>query len=126
MKPLPAILALLTLVAVVAPGAVASADGWECVAGSKSKCYVSYVRFFPRGTVYVKAKLHDPDDTTTCSYVSVRLERGTDNLDTVRAVEALLLTALTTGMPIRFYRLEQFGDDSDCFASGVSLSSPGH
>lgn len=126
MRHLPAVLALLALVAVVAPGSVALADDWQCVAGSKSKCYVSYVRFYPRGNVYVKAKLHDPDDTTTCDYVSVRLDRGTDNLDTVRAVEALLLTALTTGMPIRFYRLEQFGDDSDCYASGVSLSSPGH
>jgi len=117
-------LAILALALVSTPGA-ASADGWECVSDGRSACTVSYVRFFPNGRPYVKAKLHDPGRTTSCTHVRVRIGEGTDDLDTVRAAEALLRTALTTGMHVRFYRLEAFGDDEDCFASGVVLSAPG-
>lgn len=103
------------------------ADSLECSSNSKSACYVSYVRFFPNGSdPYVSAKLHDPKGTTSCDYVTVRLNQGTSNMLVVRAIEALLITALTTGMPIQFVRLDAYGDASDCFTNTVTLSSPGN
>ena len=121
-----AILSLFLLGAMLAASAPAAADGWECVSDGKSVCYVSYVRFFPNGTNYVRAQIHDPDEVTTCNYVTVRIGEGTDNLLVLRAVQALLTTALTTGMPIRFYRIDAFGDASDCAADAVQLSAPSH
>ena len=106
--------------------AAAQADSWECVSGDKSACYVSYVRFFPNTSNYVRAELHDPDDVTGCNYVTVRVGEGTSNLLVVRAIQALLTTALTSGMPIRFYRLDAFGDASNCSTNTVQLSLPGH
>ena len=103
------------------------ADSLECSSNSKSACYVSYVRFFPNGAEpYVRAKLHDPKGTTSCTYVTVQLNQGTNNILVVRAIEALLITALTTGMPVQFVRLDAYGDSSDCFANTVTLSSPGN
>jgi hypothetical protein len=103
------------------------ADSLECSTDSKSTCYVSYVRYFPNGSdPYVRAKIHDPNNDTTCSYVTVRLNQGTSNLLVVRAIEALLITALTTGMPIQFVRLDAYGDTSDCFSNSLTLSSPGN
>ena len=121
-----AILSLLLFVAILATSAPAFADGWECVSDGKSVCYVSYVRFFPNGTNYVRAELHDPDEVTDCDYVTIRLGEGTANILVLRAVQALLITALTTGMPIRFYRLDAFGDTSNCAANAVQLSAPSH
>jgi len=115
----------LALVLIAITASTASARTWECVEDARSKCYVSYVRFFPNGRPYVKAKLHDPEDTTTCEYVRVRVGEGTDDLDTVRAINALLVTALTSGMPIRFLCIEEHGDERDCYAAGVVLSLPG-
>ena len=103
------------------------ADSLECSRNSKSTCYVSYVRYFPNGTdPYVRAKLHDPKGATSCDYVTARLNQGTSNLLVVRAIEALLITALTSGMPIQFVRLDAHGDSSDCFTNTLTLSSPGN
>ena len=118
-------IAILTALAALAAASPARADSWECADGSTSACYVSYVRFYPRGNPYVRAKLHDPRETTGCDYVRVRVAEGTDDPDTVRAVEALLLTALTTGMAVRFFRLDRYGSETDCYASSVILSRPG-
>jgi hypothetical protein len=121
-----AILPLFLFAAILMAGAPAAADGWECVSDGKSVCYVSYVRFFPNANPYVRAEIHDPDGVTGCNYVTVRLGEGTSNLLVVRAVQALLTTALTTGMPIRFYRVDGFGTDSNCAANAVQLSAPSH
>lgn len=121
-----AILSLFLGVAILATSVPAAADGWECVSDGKSVCYVSYVRFFPGTNPYVRAEIHDPDGVTACNYVTVRLGEGTANLLVVRAVQALLTTALTSGMPIRFYRLDAFGSASNCAANAVQLSAPSH
>ena len=120
------ILTIFLFVSILATSAPVLADGWECVSDGKSVCYVSYVRFFPNTNPYVRAEIYDPDEVTNCNYVTVRLGEGTANLLVVRAVQALLTTALTTGMPIRFYQLDAFGDASNCAADAVQLSAPSH
>ncbi len=105
----------------------ALADNWECDnASGDSACYVTYVRFFPNGTNYVRAELHDPDNTTTCTHVRFQMDSGVTSLEALRGVEAALLTALTTGLPIRVWRLTSYGSDTDCYASTIIVSKPGH
>lgn len=103
------------------------ADDWECDnASGDSACYVTYVSFVPNGTNYVLADLHDPDNTTTCTRVRFQIDSGVTSLEALRGVEAALLTALTTGLPIRFWRLTSYGSDTDCYASTIIVSKPGH
>lgn len=115
-----------TIAALLLVGGEALADDWECSSGGDSACYVTHVRFFPNGTNYVRAELHDPDDTTTCTHVRFQMDSGVTSLEALRGVEAALLTALTTGLPIRFWRLTAYGDDQDCYASTIIVSKPGH
>ena len=114
---------------------LAGADEWECTAGGSNSsgaeavCYVSYVRFYPGKSTYVKAKLHDPDNVTSCNYVRVQIDTGNSGaqgIDEVRGAEAVLLTALTTGMPVKFWRLTSHGTSSDCTAGTVIISKPGN
>lgn len=106
---------------------VAMADDWECSSSGTSKCYVTNVRFDPNGdNPYVEAKLHDPSSVTTCNSVRFQLNEGVTSLESLRGVEAVLLTALTTGLPVRFYRLTSFGSDQECSASTIIVSKQGH
>lgn len=114
-----------TMAALLLIGYNALADQWECSDGD-SKCYVTYVRFFPGATTYVRAELHDPDGLTTCTHVRFQLGSGVTSVEALRGVEAALLTALTTGLPIRFWRLTAYGDDTDCYASTIIVSKQGH
>ena len=105
---------------------IALADNWECSDGT-SKCYVTNVSFVPNGdNPYVKAKLHDPSAVTTCDFVRFQLNEGVTSLESLRGVEAVLLTALTTGLPIRFWRLTSFGDGEECSAATIIVSKQGH
>jgi hypothetical protein len=111
----------------------ALADNWECTSNGSSSgeslCYVSYVRFYPGNGTYVKAKLHDPSGDTTCNYVRIKVGTGGSgpgSVDEVRAAQAMLLTALTTGLPIKFWRLTSYGNSSECYAGTVIVSKPGH
>jgi hypothetical protein len=126
---------VLAFVSVMLAAGAASANRWECVnSGStssspKAVCYVSYVRYYPGAKTYVKAKLHDPLGRTGCSYVRVSLGSGSSgpgSVEEVRGSLSMLLTALTTGLPIKFYRLTSYGSSSDCYAGAVILSKPGH
>jgi hypothetical protein len=114
---------------------VARANHWECVAsgsGSSSpaaSCFISYVRFYPGAQPYVKAKLHDPDNRTNCNFVRVGINTGgsgPSSIEEVRGSLAVLLTALTTGLPVKFWRLTAHGSNSDCVAGTVIISKPGH
>ncbi len=112
--------------ALLAASSTALADDWECRQDSQSKCYVTHVRYFPGATSYVRAKLHDPAGATTCTHVRFQLDSGVTSEDALRGVEAVLLTALTTGLPIQFWRLTDHGDDADCYAATVIISKQGH
>ena len=113
----------ILLLAMTAP---AFADEWECSASSQSKCYVTHVRYFPDASPYAQAKLHDPDSATTCTHVRFAVASGVDSVEALRGVEAVLLTALTTGLPIRFWRLTAHGSATDCYAATVIVSKQGH
>jgi hypothetical protein len=113
----------------------ARADHWECVASGSSSsspaasCYVSYVRFYPGSTPYVKVKLHDPRNRTSCNYMRVKVNTGGSgpaSIEEVRGSLAVLLTAMTTGLPIKFWRLTAHGSSSDCVAGTVIIAKPGH
>ncbi len=126
-------LTALTFLATMAMSTAAYANDWQCTASNSSSsaalCYVSYVRYFPGNTAYVKAKLHDPDNKTGCDYVRVEIGTGSAGAQTredVRSAEAVLLTALTTGMPIKFWRLTAHGTSRDCVAGTVIIAKPGH
>lgn len=115
-----------TIAALLLVSGQALADNWECRDDGDSACYVTYVRFFPNGTNYVQAEIHDPDDTTTCTTIRWEMGSGVTSLEALRGVEAALLTALTTGLPIRVYRLTDHGSDTNCYASTIIVSKPGH
>lgn len=118
---------LATMAALLLIGTNALADQWECSnASGDSGCYVTYVRFFPGATTYVRAELHDPDGLTTCTHVRFQVDSGVTSVEALRGVEAALLTALTTGLPIRVWRLTAYGSDTDCYASTIIVSKPGH
>ena len=109
----------------------ARADGWRCskynTSGSKAVCYISNVRFFPGENSYVKAKLHDPEEKTGCSTVTVKLNHGAGSTAGVRGAEAVLITALTTGLPIKFFKLEaESPSATDCYATSIIIAKPGH
>jgi len=115
-----AALTLLTL------SPAAFADDWECGEDSQSRCYVTQVRYVPDAAPLVRAELHHPTSRTTCTSVSFVLGSGVTSEEALRGVEAVLLTALTTGLPIRFWRLTDHGDAQDCVASTVIISKQGH
>lgn len=104
----------------------ALADNWECDDSNDSACFVTYVEFHPNGTNYVLAELHDPDGVTTCTHVQFEMDSGVTSLEALRGVEAALLTALTTGLPVRFWRLTAHGTDTLCYASTIIVSKVGH
>lgn len=106
----------------------ATAGNWLCSDGSgpdgEALCYVSNVRFFPGSPPYVRAKLHDPKRDTRCEHIRIEVGRGASSLEAVRGTEALLLVALTTGLPIKFWRVEK--TDSECYVSTVIIAKPGN
>jgi len=115
------------IVGILLLGNVALADNWECSSDSASRCYVTNVTFVPNGdNPYVKAKLHDPYSVTSCSFVRFQLNEGVTSLESLRGVQAVLLTALTSGLPVRFWRLTSFGDDDECSAATIIVSKQGH
>jgi hypothetical protein len=115
------------IVGVLIFSGVALADEWECSIDGDSKCYVTHVRFVPNGAnPFVEAKLHDPSFATSCDLVRFQMNEGVTSLESLRGVEAVLLTALTTGLPIRFYRLTDFGSNEECSASTIIISKKGH
>ena len=104
----------------------ALADEWACGEDGQSRCYVTHVRYVAEATPYVEAKLHHPESRTTCTHVRFVLDSGVTSEEALRGVEAVLLTALTTGLPIRFWRLTARGSDQECWASTVIISKHGH
>ena len=113
-------------ISLLAASPAARADEWECGEDGESRCFVTHVRYVPDATPYVRAKLHHPGSRTACTHVRFVLDSGVTSEEALRGVEAVLLTALTTGLPIRFWRLEAHGDDQDCWASTVIISKHGH
>ena len=123
------ILMTLTSVTSIAGMSVdAQASEWLCSEGTgpvtKAICYVSSVRFQPGLKPYVRAKLHDPEGDADCEYIQIRYGDGASTVEALRGSEAVLLVALTTGLPIKFYSLEQQGED--CYASSIIVAKPGH
>ncbi len=123
---------IITIVAfaIMTLSGAAYADTWECTAGSSnsgdSACYVENVRYYTGSNPYVRAKIYDPNEETTCTYIRYQLNSGADSLDAIRGIESMLLTALTTGMPIKFYRRTAYGSDTDCYGATLFVSKPGH
>lgn len=110
--------------------APAFADSWQCADGAGSAdaaaCFVTNVRFNPDTSPYVRAKIHDPDGVTACTYVTIQLNTGGVTTEGVRGVESLLITALTTGLPIKFWKIDSAGSSTDCYATSVFLAKPGN
>ena len=105
---------------------IAAADQWECGEDGQSRCYVTDVRFVPEAVPYVRAGVSHPDSQSQCEHVRFVLDSGVTSEEALRGVEAVLLTALTTGLPIRFWRLTAHGNDRDCWASTNIVSKQGH
>ena len=107
----------------------AGAGKWLCSAGSgpttEAICYVTSVRFNPGSRPYVQAEIHDPEEDTVCKYIMVRVgEHDTEDVETVRGSESLLLVALTTGLPVKFYVHNE--ESGNCYASSIIVAKPGN
>ena len=85
----------------------ANASAWECNKSDGSAgCYVQYVELrvndASANDAYVLAKLYDPHNLTPCTAIRIAKGQYQATIDTIRAGESILLTAMTTGLPIMF------------------------
>ena len=130
MKTMKAAIISASIFVVTTLSITAHADAWECSAGSGSTsdavCYVQNVRFYAGANPYVRAKIYDPENDTACEYIRFRLNSGADSMEAVRGAESMLLTALTTGLPIKFYTRTAYGNSADCYGATLFVSKPGH
>jgi hypothetical protein len=92
-----------------------NASAWECNANDgTADCYVQYVEIrvndeATNNDTYVLAGLYDPHNLTPCT--AIRVVKGVyqATTDTIRGTESILLTAMTTGLPIMFTGTVQNG-----------------
>ena len=110
-------------------GITATADTWECrgssAGGYRGKCFVTHVKIKnDDDSGYVIATLDTSGSSTTCTAVRVQMGiSGEDiGLDNVRAAEALLMTALTTGLPIKFWTANAVS--GICDGRYISITKP--
>jgi hypothetical protein len=99
-------------------------DKWVC-SNTGKQCHIEYVRYFPTGTQYLMVKLDDTVDN--CRYIKFIKPNGacTGNAYTegaLRNLESIMLTAMTTGLPVRFYITERDGDI--CIAKTAIIFRP--
>ena len=112
---------LMTLAALTF-GIAAHADSWECETGNDgAECYVTNVRYYTGAGTYARAELSDPNNNTSCQYVRVKLDNGAVGDEAVSAARSVLLTALASGLPVKFYRMSEYGSSSDCYAAHVMI-----
>ncbi len=115
------------VVAILSIPTFAQADKhWECRDGSKGKCLVSTVEVHvsDKGSSndnYVHAKLADPDAVTGCSVIRVSESYHNGSQMTISMAESILMTALTTGMPIMFKTEQSSGY---CYAEKLIVTRP--
>lgn len=114
-------LVLMTLTTVMI-STVAHAGSWECETGNDgAECFVTNVRYYTGAGTYVRAELSDPNNNTSCQYVRVKMDNGAVSDEAVSAARNILLTALASGLPVKFYRMSDYGDSSDCYADYVMI-----
>ena len=104
---------------VVLGGFVSSAAGYDCEDGSGHAVgFVEQVSYSPN-LVTVTAVLQPSSD---CACASIRVEGTAASEGVIRGVQALLLTALTTGLPIKF---DYDGTaPNDCVATKIVIAKP--
>ena len=106
---------------------------WQCttdVNNSAAACYVSNVRYYPGTPSYVQAKLHDPEAKSDCVHIRVKVNDSAESIGNVRGSKTVLLTALVTGLPIKFYVVleDEFGVGSNgtCDVTSIIIAKHGN
>ncbi len=98
-------IAIAMFVVMMVPGISNAALTWVCSSGGDAVCYIENVELYvadsSTGDTYVMAKVFSTDGNLPCPYL--RVKKGSQNatVDTIRAAEAAMLTAFTTGLPVK-------------------------
>jgi hypothetical protein len=95
---------VLSAFAVLFVASSAKAATLYCHSSNQVKCYVKRVSFSSgNGGVYVVGQLSTTGATNPCNFVRVKVGDTGADINEVKAAESVLLTALTTGLPIMFW-----------------------
>jgi hypothetical protein len=108
-----------------------SGDVWYCSSNSNAVCYVKYVEFHASDSSSNDTYVHAQFTTQVGNCAAVRVTKGGGagfygaTAETVKAAQASLLTALTTGLPIKFAAASgQNPADKICQADVIVVSKP--
>jgi hypothetical protein len=119
MKYIILVIAFVASIMLMATNEASAAAQWRCLSGWEGLCYIKRVEFGHVSNAYVKAKMHEDgldtdDDCLWITYESSDVER-------VRGVEALMLTALTTGTLVA-YKVSSSTEHNECDIVDILLS----
>ena len=99
-------------------------DAWVCGDVSE-QCHIEYVRYYPADPQYLRVKLDDTVDD--CRYIMFRKPNhactgGAYTEGALKNLESIMLTSMTTGLPVKFWVTER--DGNLCIAKTAIIFRP--